>query len=211
MKRASFFSCTPIILAMVSLGVWGCLGKSPPARFYALTPLTAGDADARQNPPGEDTVVGIGPVTLADYLDQPRIVTREDDNRLVRAEYDHWAGSFKDNLTSVMAENVGALLRTPRVYRYPWRRSVPVDYQIVLDIVRLDGRLGREALLVARWSVFGGGDNALIAADRASIREPASSGGYAALAAAQSRALASLSREIVEAIRSRGPERRPRK
>jgi ABC-type uncharacterized transport system auxiliary subunit len=60
--------------------------------------------------------------------------------------------------------------------------------------------LGEDALLVARWSVLSGQDKKLLAASRSSIREPVDGSGHAAVVAAQSRALAKLSKEIVAAI-----------
>ena len=72
--------------------------------------------------------------------------------------------------------------------------------QIVLDVVRCDGQLGEDAFLVARWSELSGKDKKLLAASRSSIREPVTGSGHAAVVAAQSRALAKLSSEIVAAI-----------
>ncbi len=77
---------------------------------------------------------------------------------------------------------------------------MPIDYQVVLEVVRCDGRLGEAAWLEARWSVFGGPDKKLLKTSRSSLREPVSGADYAALVAAQSRAVARLSQEIAEAI-----------
>ena len=98
---------------------------------------------SKSETPARDAIIGIGPIKLADYLDQSKLVTRTGDNRLVKAEFDLWAGSFKDNLTNVLAENIGFLLPTERIYIYPWRLSAPVDYQIMLDVVRLRWPVGR--------------------------------------------------------------------
>ncbi|MFY9708429.1 MAG: PqiC family protein, partial [Desulfobacterales bacterium] len=141
-----------------------------------------------------------GPIKLADYLDQSKLVTHDGDNRIVKAEFDLWAGALKDNLTNVLAENIGLLVPTERIYIYPWRLSEPMDYQVILDVVRFDGDLGKDAWLVARWSIVGGKDKELLAVSRSSIREPVTGSGYDALVMAQSRALAKLSHEIVEAI-----------
>lgn len=211
MREIHFFRWLPVILAMISFGLGGCLGKSPPTRFYALTSMTAEQEGAGQGRPGRNAVIGVGPVNVADYLDQSKIVTLKGDNQLVKAEYDQWAGSFKDNITNVVADNIGFLLPTQQVYLYPWRRSVPVDYQVALDIVRCDGRLGKDAVVVARWSVFDGRKKTLISAERSSIREPLSAGDYAAVVAAQSRAMGRLSREIVEAIRAGASAGKPKK
>jgi hypothetical protein len=157
-------------------------------------------AMSKSENPAQNAAVGIGPIKLADYLDQSKLVTRTSDNRMIVAEYDQWAGSLQSNLTHVLAENIGFLLPTEHIYFYPWRTSVPIDYQVMLDVIRCDGRLGEDARLVARWIVYGGPEKKPLAVSRSSIREPVSGSDYAALVAAQSRALTKLSQEIVAAI-----------
>ena len=61
--------------------------------------------------PAQNAVIGIGPVTMADYLDQSDLVTRTGDNQLLKAEYDRWAGSFKDDFINILAEDIGLLCR----------------------------------------------------------------------------------------------------
>ena len=204
MRDVPFSRWLPVILVIGLFFLDGCLGKSQSPRFYTLSPLTEDKAMAKSDTPARDASIGIGPIKLSDYLDQSKIVTRSDDNRLVKADFDLWAGALKDNLTNVLAENIGFLVPTERIYIYPWRQSVPVDYQVVLDVVRCDGQLGEDAWLVARWSILGGQDKELLAVNRSSIRESVSTGDYGALVAAQSRALAKLSREIVAAIHAAG-------
>jgi uncharacterized protein len=200
MRDVPLFRWLTVILVIGLFFLNGCLGKSQVPRFYALSPITEDKAMAKSDTPARDASIGIGPIKLADYLDQSKIVTQTGDNRLVKAEFDLWAGALKDNLTNVLAENIGLLLPTEQIYIYPWRLSEPMDYQIILDVVRFDGDLGKDAWLVARWSIVGGKDKELLAVSRASIREPVTGSGYDALVTAQSRALAKLSHEIVEAI-----------
>ena len=200
MRHVPFFRWLTVILVIGLFFLNGCLGKSQAPRFYALSPITEDKVMAKSDTPARDASIGIGPIKLADYLDQSKIVTQTGDNRLVKAEFDLWAGALKDNLTNVLAENIGLLLPTEQIYIYPWRLSEPMDYQIILDVVRFDGDLGKDAWLVARWSIVGGKDKELLAVSRSSIREPVTGSGYDALVTAQSRALAKLSHEIVEAI-----------
>ena len=77
---------------------------------------------------------------------------------------------------------------------------MPIDYQVVVDVIRCDGRLGAAAWLEARWSIFKGPEKKLIKTYRSNIHEPVSGADYAALVAAQSRTLAKLSQDIAEAI-----------
>ena len=202
MRAAPFSRGLPVILAITAIFLGGCRSQSP--RFYALSPIQEDQVISKRKSSTPNAVIGIGPVRLADYLDQSMLVTRTTDNQAVKAEFDRWVGSLKDNFINVLSDNMSFLLSTERIYVYPWRVSVPIDYQVVLDIVRCDGRLGDAAWLEARWSIFGGPEKKLLKINRSSIREPVSGADYAAVVAAQSRALAKLSQEIAAAIQGAG-------
>jgi len=198
MRVTPFSRGLPVVLAIVALFLGGCRSQSP--RFYALNSIQEDQVISKRKSLAQNAVIGIGPVKVADYLDQSLLVTRTSDNQAVKAEYNRWVGSFKDGFINVLADNIGFLLATERIYLFPWRMSVPIDYQVVLDIVRCDGRLGDAAWLEVRWSVFEGPEKKLLKIKRSNIREPVSGEDYAALVAAQSRALANLSQEIAEVI-----------
>jgi len=203
MRVTPFYRGLPVILAIAAIFLGGCARSQTP-RFYTLSPMPPDEVTSKPQSPARNAVVGIGPVTLADYLDQPDMLTRTGDNQLKKAEYDRWAGSLKDDFINVLADNIGLLVPTQRIYLYPWRGSVPIGYQVAVEVVRCDGRLGDAAELVARWSVFKGPEKKLLKMNRSSIREPVTGGDYAALVAAQSRAVAKLSQEIAEAIQGAG-------
>jgi uncharacterized protein len=193
----------PVILAIVAIFLSGCARSQSP-RFYTLSPIQEDQLISQRKSSAQNAVIGIGPVKLADYLDQSLIVTRTSGNQAVKAEYDRWVGSLKDNFSNVLADNLGSLLSTERIYLYPWRTSAPIDYQITLDIVRCDGRLGDAASLEVRWSIFKGPDKKLLKTMRSSIVEPVTGPDYSDLVSAQSRAVAKLSQEIAEAIQGTG-------
>ena len=138
-----------VILVIMVIFLSGCLSRSPEPRFYALSPVQD-QVIARRSGTGQNAVIGLGPVKLADYLDQSQLITRTSDNQLVKAEYDLWVGAFKDNFINVLADNLGFFLRTEKIHLYPWRKSVPLDYHVEVDVVQCDGRLGEAAWLVAR-------------------------------------------------------------
>jgi uncharacterized lipoprotein YmbA len=200
MRETPFSGGLPVILAILVIFLGGCTRSQTP-RFYTLNPMQQDEVISKRENPAPNRVIGIGPVKLADYLDQSDLVTRRSDNQLVKAEYDRWAGSFKNDFINVLAENIGFLVPASQIYLYPWRGSVPIGYQVALEVVRCDGRLGEAAVLVARWSIFGGPDRKLLKMGRSSIREPVTGADYAALVAAQSRAVAKLSQDIAEAIK----------
>ena len=172
----------------------GC-GTTAPSRFYVLQ----SSANTEAVLPGKiapDAIVGIGPVTLPEYLDRPQMVTRAGDNRLDLAEFDRWAEPLGGNFTRVLADNVSRLLSTERVVLFPWPSSVQVDYKVAVEVMEFEAGPGGIVTLDARWTVFGGGDSAV----RRSHFEEQAPGGYEAIAAAQSKMLGKLSLEIASAI-----------
>ena len=60
--------------AMLILALGGCVSTSPPVALYSLSPTAeAPGADAAI---GRGLAVGVGPVTLASFLDRTQIVSR---------------------------------------------------------------------------------------------------------------------------------------
>ncbi len=189
--------------AVVTLGasvLGGCAGKSKPSKFYLLSPLP--DAKAgRQVAAGErDLAVGIGPVVLPPYLDRAQIVTRASPNQLDLAEFDRWAEALRYNFPRTLTENLSFLLATHHVAVFPWDGSTTIDYQVAVDVTRFEGDADGNAVLIARWSIFGKGMRELLVRKRSRFSEPAGTEDYEALVAAMSRTLANLSREIATAI-----------
>ena len=203
MLRSSLFYLSVIVGSVMLVALNGCMGKSDPVRFYTLSSITESQVPAQGERALLNAAIGIGPVKVADYLDQSRIVTRTGDNRIEQAEFDQWSGSHKNNITNVLAENISLLVATGRVSIFPWRSYMPIDYQVTVDIVRFDGQLGGTVDLVARWSVLIGKEKKVLAMKRSDIKEKTGNG-YDALVSAQSRALGRLSQEIAETIRSAG-------
>ncbi len=203
MKGVHFSRGLTVFLTGAIILFAGCLSRSPAPTFYALTP-EQDQMTSRRSSPVQNAVIGIGPVKLADYLDESEIVTRKSDNQLAKAEFHRWVGSFKNNFVNVLADDLGFLLATDRIHLYPWRVSVPIDYQIILDVVRCDGRLGDAAWLEVRWSILKGPEKKPVKTMRSNLSEPVTGPDYAALVAAESRAVAKLSQEIAAAILGAG-------
>ena len=202
MRVTPFCRSLPVILALAAIFMGGCRSQTP--RFYTLTPIQEDHGVSKRPGQAQNPFICIGPVKLADYLDTSMLISRTSDNQAVKAEYDRWVGSFKDIFINVLADNIGGLLATDRIYLFPWRMTVPIDYQVTLDVVRCDGRLGDAAFLEARWSIFAGPEKKLLKINRSSIREPVTGADYAAMVAAQSRAVAKLSQDIATAIQGAG-------
>jgi uncharacterized lipoprotein YmbA len=179
----------------------GC-GTSAPTRFYVLSPMPASDEGSQVVLDERCLAIGIGPVTLPQYLERPQIVTRLSSNEMRLADFDQWAEPLKDNFTRVMAENLSALLCADAMAIFPWTGSTPVDYQVQVEVIRLDGALGGEVVMTARWAIMGEDSRKLLYTTTSSYRAPvAASDDYSTFVAAQSRLLEKYSQDVAEAIR----------
>jgi hypothetical protein len=92
-------------------------------------------------------------------------------------------------------------LNVKRVAAHPQSAGDNADYRVLVDIQRFDSTMGESVTIDALWTVKRVSDGVL-RTGRSTARESSSGGSYDALAAAHSRALATISREIAEAIRS---------
>ncbi|MEI7636385.1 MAG: PqiC family protein [Syntrophus sp. (in: bacteria)] len=192
-----------ILLFMLALVTVGC-ATSQPARFYTLNAISKPEPDnASSVVTGKTEIIGVGPVSIPDSLDRPQIVTLSGENEVRIAEFDRWSGgSYRDEIARVMTENLAVLLPSQRVVSYAWGRRVSLNRQITVDILRLDGVLGKTVILKANWAILEESGTKTILVRRSDISEPVNGGDYASLAAALSRALGTLSREIAAAAQS---------
>ena len=179
----------------------GC-GRSPSSRFYLLDPVSD-RAPAPKGKPFSDprcVSIGIGPVEIPSYLDQPEIVTRVSPNEIRLAEFERWAEPLKDNLPRVLAQNLSALLCIKEISFFPWRKEVPKDYRIEVKVIRFDGNPGDKVTLEAWWRLVSGDGKTLLHSKRSNFSESVTGSDYASLVRSQSHLHAALSREIAEAI-----------
>ena len=183
------------LIAVVLLAVAGC-GSTRPSNFCQLDEPAA----TRLSGLERGIAIGIGPVTLEPYLDRPQIVIRGAGHKLELSEFNRWAEPLVDSISRVIIVNLSNMLESTRVFKVPRRnKTIPLEFRIEIDIARFDGTLGGDALLVARWTVYGREESALLT--KVSIISESSGGeGFDNLIAAQNRTLQKLSQEIVDAI-----------
>lgn len=162
--------------------------------FYVLT----ADGPA---PSGGGAGIGVGPVTLAEYIDRPNLVFAEAPNQLAVAEDHRWAGDLEASIARVTAANLGRRLNTGNVRTYPWHGDDGIRYQVTLDVRQLHGGADGYAVIEAGWRAYSLPDRRLKASRTFVDREPLESDGYQPLVAAQSRLLSRLADDIAKGLR----------
>ena len=108
-------------------------------------------------------------------------------------------------MTNVLQENLSALLSTDRIVQYPWKRSNLPEYQLSVDVIQFDGKKNQEAVLRVRWTLVRNDGKAFLKKKTSQFSEILPGFEYEDLVEAMSRMLASLSREIADAINGRSP------
>ena len=196
-----FFRLTLLTIVALLMHLGGCT-SSAPTRFYVLSPLASSKSESQIIKDEGCITIGIGPVELPAYLDRPQIVTRVSENELNLAEFNKWAEPLKDNFTRVLVENLSTLLCADAISIFPWKGPTPIDYQVEVTVIRMDGNVGGNVSLVTRWAIFREKDRKMLLMRQSSFSRRLNSQGYQALVSAQSGAIADLSREIAEAIKT---------
>ena len=199
-NRACFGNIGWVFVLMVFL-LAGC-STTPAVRYYTLNSFSEMQPDIPQAVSGDTLAIGVGPAEFPKFLDRPQIVTRKSQNRIEVSEFHRWAGSFSEDFLRVLAKNISMLLPADRVAAYPWTDQFSPTYRIQLTVEQFDGRFGGNVVLNVTWSVWNQKDTNELVMKHTRIKEPVSAEDYESLVAAQSRATATLSRDIAMAIKT---------
>ena len=195
MKISRHTGSTAVLVVLLAGA--GCT-TTPPSEFYMLTPVSQVNDPAPANSAG--LTIGVGPAQIPEYLDRPQLVTRSTSNKLELDEFHRWGGALSGNLLRVVAQNLAVLTGSDDVVVYPWEEPVDPEFRVHISVLSLDGSLGGEVELDAQWVIASRDRRKSLATGRSVIRETTRGTSYSEFVAAQSRALAVLSREIADEI-----------
>jgi uncharacterized protein len=196
-QRKLALMCYSILVVRVFLLVTlaaGC-GSTPASHFYTLSASAIPAAT-----PSNITVV-VGPVSVPAVVDRPQMVVTTGPNQVRMEEFNRWAAPLQSGIARVVAENLVAMLGTPRVTLASQTLGADADYRAVIEVQGFESSLGDAATLDAVWTVRRTKDGKS-ETGRTTAREGVQEKSYDALAAAHSRALARLSRDIADAVRA---------
>jgi uncharacterized protein len=189
----------PVLFWVLIFTTAGC-GTTGPTKFYVLNALAGSETAAPALTARPGIAVGVGPVKIPEYLDRLQIVTRSTMSSLQLAEFERWAEPLEKSIPRILAENLSALLGSDQIAIHPWPNALQVEYQLVVEVNRLDGTLRQNALLDARWTLLADKGKRVVVRKNSTVSEPVSGGSYEGLVMAQSRTLAQLAKEIANAI-----------
>lgn len=188
------------IRSLACLGMVLCLaacGSSPPNQYYRLTP------QANPTTTGEQPALGVGPVSIPDYLRRSGMVYAGEGNQLLIAEQERWAEPLDEGIKRVVALNLARLLHTDNLRLFPWQLNDIPDYAIKLAVLELHTEQG-DAVLVVDWVIERPAANASVARHISRLRHPLPPGPIRPvdLAPAYSALFYQLSEKIAASIRA---------
>ena len=181
------------LITFVAAAAAGC--ASAPSHFYTLNSTATGNVA----PAVPDAVV-VGPVSVLALVDRPEFTVQIATNRIQIDEFNLWAAPLNDNIAGVVAGDLAVLLGTPRVATVPLANFDPV-WRVTINVQRFESVRNKSALIEAVWVVRRAAGGAAHPGHTVAS-EPVTDGGFDALAAAHSRALAKVSGDIAAAIRA---------
>ncbi len=193
MRRLAAMAAVCALAALIA----GC--RTPQSHLYTLSPSTTAAGKSVESTSNLSVVVG--PVSIPAIVDSPQIAVSLGPNQVWLDEFNRWASPLQNNIAHVIADNLVAMLGTPRVSLFPQPLNADADYRVAIDVQTFQSAPGEAATVAAMWVVRRVKDGKLLTG-RSVLRETTQGKGYDALVAAHSRALARLSQDIADAIRA---------
>jgi uncharacterized lipoprotein YmbA len=194
-----------VAIVLLPLALVACLGgRSSPTHFYMLSPFSPEQTGTFPATKEKEARIHIGleTVVVAEYLNRNQIVVNLDNTVYRLAEFNQWAEPLSNNLTRVLQQNLTNLLRDDSIDVFvASQSSIPFDYRLEIDVIRLDGNLADQATLVAQWALLEGEEDRVKLMRRSQYQAPAADNTYKALVLAKSRTVEKLSREIAADIK----------
>ncbi len=183
----------------------GCATSREP-QYYLLAGAAPAEAGPAESLPVPEQVVYLLPIRMPAYLDRPQIVTRPSPWEIKTSDFHRWGmpleGAVADRLTAVLARELpgAAVAALP-----PAGPAAAGIRRVQVEIDGLDGVLGGEVVLSARWTLMDApapGTAARAALRRAvEIRQAAAGAGYAGYVQAISAAVDELGRRLAASLR----------
>lgn len=190
-----------IALSAVYLLVLSACVSSPPVRYYSLNPI---DTDYQQDP-DDAVMLGIGPLSIPDYLNRSQIVTRDVDAQMRVDDFSRWTEPLADSMHRIISTDVDNLLHGVVVVMYPYDAVVRshLDYRLVGDVNRFDADSSGLVVLEIQWAIVDTEANLLVPARRNRYQaQMVTSGDFGAMVAAMNDVLSQFSRDVAGRLKA---------
>ncbi|WP_086929807.1 PqiC family protein [Agarilytica rhodophyticola] len=189
-----------IIISSIVFLLQSCTSSGPATSFYSLFAHPSPEKVSFNN---KGTTIGIAPVTLPEYLDNPSVISLTETQRVKILGYHAWAGSFKESINRVLADDISNILNLDAVWSFPWDNRIRPDYQIRIVFDELAGKQGDKVRLKAKWTVLNKKGNTAVLVGSKNIEQATNSKSADDYVAAINRTLNELSLSIAKQLAAR--------
>jgi uncharacterized lipoprotein YmbA len=178
----------------------GCRAITPPVTYYTLSPIRPDQAAIAGADAESPLTIGIYSVELPGYFNRAQMVRRIGLNQLEISSLHRWA-DYPDQLVQhLLAENLQTLLPHARVVNAPWVVSLKPDMTVSFQFFDLVGGTDNRVELRAAWTIVPKDASSPTTTRRTTLSELMTDSGFDELAAAHSRVLAALCRQVAESM-----------
>lgn len=208
MKKRELLRITTGVIALLIAA--GC-ASTPKSEMYVLY----GNRKTLEPMPeyssvATNMVIGFDSITLPQYINQPVIVTRQNDYKLVFSEFQRWGEPLSANLRGVIGRNITLLLHDQKIVDYRFVDPETVDLVVNIAFTDLSGILGKEAVLAVRWTIARNGDRQVLTEVKdARYTRKLKDASYGSYVVAQSEMLAEFCKDLAASICEECAEAQP--
>ena len=138
---------TPTLFALAFL-LTAC-GSTPPVHHYLLEAQAPTATALSTDLPR----LGMGEITLPDYLNRPQITRRGTGGRLILSDSERWGEPLEDGFRRILAENLTRLLGDSKVALRPLPSGEEGVYRLTVDVNQFEAGPDQQVTLTAHWSL----------------------------------------------------------
>ena len=164
--------------------------SSPDSSYYLLTANSAAGSGRA------DLSLGVGPVTIPEFLQRSQIAYAMTGNTLEVSRWNLWSEPLDLGIARVLSINLARLNPSSTVVLFPWRIDATPRYGIRISVMELNRSGSNRATLDVEWSLIDLQTRAQLSNTHFNQSADFAAFSYAALAAAYSDLLARLSEDI---------------
>ncbi|WP_045855906.1 PqiC family protein [Teredinibacter purpureus] len=145
----------PVIKRGLMLGfiacLVGCVSNTPQTSYYSLFAAKAEELPLTESAPARNISIGIGPMRLPEFMDNPAIVSLTSSQQIKVSGYHAWGGDLKSSIGRAMSTNLSALWQHDGVVAFPWDSRTRPEYQVRIVFGEFSGVRGGDVRISASW------------------------------------------------------------
>ena len=181
-----------LITIVISILLFAC-SSTPPTRHYVLQSLSSAKTTELNDS------IGIGPITVASYLDRPQLVRNNASTELQLAEFDRWGEPLAQGISRVLTQNFVTLSNNEQIRRFPWRGDEQPNYALKVHVLTMDVT-ANSASIELHWSLRSPGQSQPLAEGHTRYQQQSRTENPADTVYSYSQLLAEFSQAMIEEI-----------